>query len=125
MTSDQDRQQEAELDFNFEDSNGFYYTSEKAIRKMDDAVVLAKLSEKYPDFSYNTRENLLKRVIMAMMNDTRHVAYVLESCSIDIYELTMIIYRNYSYIFNKCFISKMRDMMSKGLHGKRRLARRK
>ena len=126
MTSNEnDRQMEAELDFNSDDSNGFYYTSEKAIRKMDDAFVISKLAEKYPDFSHDTRENSLKRVMITMVADTRHMAYVMDECSIDIYELMMVIYRNFSYVFNKCFISKIRNLMSRGIHGKKRLARRK
>lgn len=126
MTSNEnDRQMEAELDFNSDDSNGFYYTSEKAIRKMDDAFVIAKLAEKYPDFSHDTRENSLKRVMITMVADTRHIAYVMDECSIDIYELMMVIYRNFSYVFNKCFISKIRNLMSRGTHAKKRLARRK
>lgn len=125
MDSKQKRQIEAELDFNGNDSNGFYYTSEKALKKMDDAFVLSKLSEKYPDFSHETNENSLKRVMIAMMGDTRHVAHVLEECSIDIYELTTVVYRNFSYVFNECFIAKMKELMSRRIHGKRRLARRK
>lgn len=116
---------EAELDFNCDDTNGFYYTPDKAIKRMDDAFIIEKLSEKYPDLSYETGENALKRVMITMVGDSRHMAYVMDECSLDIYELMTVIYRNFSYIFNKCFISKVRNLMSRGVHGKKRSARRK
>ena len=125
MTSENERRMEAELDFNSDDSNGFYYTSDKAIKRMDDAFIIDQLAEKYPDLSHETGENALKRVMITMVGDPRHMAYVMDECSLDIYELMMVIYRNFSYIFNKCFISKVRNLMSRGVHGKKRLARRK
>ena len=129
MTSENinERQIEAELDFNGDDSNGFYYTSEKALRKMDDAFVISNMSEKYPDFSHETNENSLKRVMIAMIGDSRHIEQVLDKCSIDIYELVTVIYRNFSYVFNKCFISKMRSVMSRCVNARyrKRAARRK
>ena len=114
--------QDSDLDFNSDDFDGFYYTSEKSIRKMDDSLILSKLSEKYPDFRKDANENILKRVIFTMMDDTRHISYVMEECSIDIYEIMKVIYRNYSYIFNKCFISKMKSILSRKAHVRARLA---
>ena len=116
--------QDSDLDFNSDDFDGFYYTSEKSIRKMDDALILSKLSEKYPDFRKDASENILKRVIFTMMDDTRHLSYVMDECSIDIYEITKVIYRNFSYIFNKCFISKMKYILSRKAHVRARLAHR-
>ena len=98
------RQLEADLDFNGNDSNGFYYTSEKALRRMDDAFILLKLAEKYPDFRHETPENSLKRVMVAMVGDSRYMSEVMDECSVDIYDLMTVIYRNFSYVFNKCFI---------------------
>lgn len=121
---DSETKNDSDLDFNSDDFNGFYYTSEKSIRRMDDVLILSKLGEKYPDFRHDTNENVLKRVLCAIMDDTRHLKFVMEECQIDIYEMMKVIYRNYSYLFNKCFISKMKKLLSRKGHVRARLARR-
>lgn len=42
---------EQEQDFAQGDVNSFFYTNDRQIEKMDDTFVLAKISEKYPDFA--------------------------------------------------------------------------
>ncbi len=44
MESDQ------EYDFSSDDMNSFFYTNDKQLVRMDDRFILAKVTEKYPDF---------------------------------------------------------------------------
>lgn len=117
MTEHEDN---AALDFNTDDYNGFYYTSEKQIRKMDDSFILSKLIEKYPDFVPSNAENLLKQTFIAITRDSKLINDVVEFCDITVHELFSVIYRNYSFIFNGSFISKIQKLVSNRSYAKPR-----
>jgi hypothetical protein len=97
------------LDFN-EDSNGFFYTNEKQIKRMDDDIILSKIVEKYPDFVPDNDENTLKQTLSVIVNDSKLITEVVEYFGINALELFSIIYRKYSFIFNKCFITKIHNI---------------
>ena len=109
---------ESDLDFNVEDNNGFYYTSDKQIRKMDDTFIMSKISEKYPDFISDSGENLLKQTFMVIAKDTKFLKQISSEYDIPISELFSIIYRTYSFLFNPCYISKLQKIVSKRLYVK-------
>ena len=112
---------DAELDFNTEDYNGFFYTSDKQIKKMDDAFIVSKIVEKYPDFTTNGNENLLKQTFMVIARDSRFVNQLLKDYDLTVSELFSVIYRNYSFIFNPCYISKIQKLVTRRSYA--RLAR--
>ena len=97
------------LDFN-EDSNGFFYTNEKQIKRMDDDIILSKIIEKYPDFVPENDENTLKQILPVIVNDSKLITDVVEYFGINTLELFSIIYRRYSFIFNKCFTTKLHNI---------------
>lgn len=49
-----------EIDFNGQDENTFFYTSDKKIAKLDDEYLLAKIQERYPELNQNAEEYTLK-----------------------------------------------------------------
>ena len=106
-------QNENELDFNSDDYNGFYYTNEKQIKKMDDSFIISKIIEKYPDFSDKNSENLLKQVFMIVVKDTKFINEITKKYDITVQELFGLIYRNYSFLFGACFITKLQKLVSR------------
>lgn len=102
---------ENELDFNSSDYSSFFYTNEKQIVKMDDQYVISKIIEKYPDFSISKKDSVLKQAFIVFLHDSKHVNSILESFEISIDDLFKMIYRNYSFLFNTCFINKVHDII--------------
>ena len=107
-----EQQENSELDFNTDDYNGFYYTSEKHIRKMDDAFIISKIIEKYPDFGNKDDENSLKQIFSVIVSDSKFINELLKKYDLTVKELFSIIYRNYSFIFNSAYTSKIRKLIS-------------
>jgi hypothetical protein len=99
-------EQTEDLDFN-NDGNGFYYTSEKQIRRMDDAFILSKITEKYPDLDPSSSELVLKQVITVVSNDSSLMKSLREEYDIDVFEVFKTLYRNYEYVFTKSLIDKI------------------
>jgi hypothetical protein len=107
-----------ELEFNSSDYNSFYYTNDKQIRRMDDKFILSKIIEKYPDFSDKSCENLLKQVFMIIAKDSRLINGITKKYDISIKELFGIIYRNYSFLFNPCYVAKIQKLVKKSSYAK-------
>lgn len=97
----------------------FYYTNDKQIRRMDDEFILAKITEKYPDFSPNKKETILKQSFIIFLKDSRHVKYILDYFNISIYDLFTVVYRSYSFIFNTCFTNKVHNLIKNKCYVKR------
>ena len=100
------------MDFNAEDFNGFFYTSDKQIRKMDDMLIIARIIEKYPDFSRMDDENTLKQVFSVIVSDTKFIHELMDDFDVNVKELFSIIYRRYSFIFNGCYTTKIQKLIS-------------
>jgi len=113
----------ADLDFN-SDGNGFYYTSDKQIRRMDDSFILAKLTEKYPDLDPASSELILKQVITVIANDGVLIESLKTDYDIDAFEVFKTLYRNYDYVFTKGLIDKIKAT-AKGKRYVRRACSRK
>ena len=103
-----------------EDSNGFFYTNDSQIKKMDDDIIIAKLVEKYPDFEYTNNENILKQAFMVVLSDHKLIESVLNLYDITQAELFSIIYKKYSHIFSKCYITKLHKNINQRSYAKRR-----
>jgi len=109
---DMKEHEQNELDFNTDDYNGFYYTNEKHLKKMDDKFILSKVIEKYPDFSKSDDENILKQTLSVIASDTKFIKRIISELGITVEELFSSIYRKYSFIFNGSFISKIQKIIS-------------
>ena len=117
---------DSSLDFNSDDFSGFFYTNDKQIRRMDDAFILSKIVEKYPDFVPEKGENIVKQVFLVIANDTKFINKLTKELDIDPLTLFEIVYRKYSYIFNKCYINKLQRIIGKKSYARksRRMYRR-
>lgn len=104
-------EENADLDFNSE-GNGFYYTNDKQIRRMDDSFILAKLSEKYPDLDPSSSELILKQVIIVIANDGILMESLKSEYDLDAFEVFKTLYRNYEYVFTKGLIDKIKATAS-------------
>ena len=87
---------------------------------MDDDFILSKIQEKYPDLSQHSSENNLKSVITLIINDIKFITEVEKQFNLNRFDIIKIIYRNYDYVFNTCFISKIQKIMKNKKHGKSR-----
>ena len=103
-----------------EDSNGFFYTNDTQIKKMDDDIIIAKIVEKYPDFEITNSENILKQAFMVVLNDYKLIESIIDLYDISQIELLGIIYKKYSHIFSKCFITKINKNIKHRYYAKRR-----
>ena len=103
-----------------DDSNGFFYTNDAHIKKMDDDIIIAKIIEKYPDFEISHNENLLKQAFMVILSDNKLIESIMNLYDITQSELFSIIYKKYSHIFSKCFITKITKNISVKSYAKRR-----
>lgn len=97
-------------DFTSTDFNGFFYTTDSHIRSMDDGLILAKIIERYPDFSPDRGENMIKQVFLVIANDTKFINSLTKMFDITPIELFQIIFKKYSYIFNKCYTTKLQKV---------------
>ena len=109
---------EQELEFSTGEMNSFFYTSDKQIEKLDDNFILAKIQEHYPDFSQDTEENLLKQVIIVIFNDNTFMEEMKKNYSLSQTEIIKTIYRNFEYVFNKCFITKIQKTIENNSYAK-------
>lgn len=112
----------ADLDFNSE-GNGFYYTSDKQFRRMDDGFILSKLSEKYPDLEPSSSELMLKQVITVIANDVALIESLKAEYDIDALEVFKTLYRNYDYVFTKGLVDKIRITIKGKRYAKRACSR--
>lgn len=109
--------QDSDQDFNSDDYNSFYYTSDKQIRKLDDKFIMSKIIEKYPDFIGNKSENIIKQVFVAITSDIKFIDELSKKLDMTIFDIFKVIYRNYSFIFNKCFINKIQKIIKANGYG--------
>lgn len=114
MATDLDNQ----IDFGGEDFNGFYYTNEKQIRRMDDAFIISKIIERYPDFTLSNSETTLRQLFLVIASDSKFIRELTTSFDLEVPELFSIIYRNYSEIFNSLFITKVQKLISRKSYAK-------
>jgi hypothetical protein len=98
--------------------NSFYYTNERHIKKMDDVFILSKIQEKYPELTQDSSENILKSVITLIMNDTKYMEEIENEYNLNSCDILKIIYRNYEYVFNACFITKLQKLMQRKKYGR-------
>ena len=93
--------------------NSFYYTMDNRLKKLDDKIILAKITEKYPEFRLDTPEKILKNVIFAIFNDSKFISEIVEYFDMTLNELFIVIYRHYSYMFNTCLIKKIKESIKR------------
>ena len=118
----QESEASTDLDFNSE-GNGFYYTSEKQIRRMDDSFILSKLTEKYPDLDPSSSEQILKQVITVIANDEALIESLKSEYDIDAFEVFKTLYRNYEYAFTKGLIDKIKATTNRKRYVRRTCSR--
>jgi hypothetical protein len=97
---------------------GFCYTGDKHIKRMDDSFILSRITEKYPDFNPSSSESVLKQAFMVVASDTRLINELTSKYDITAHELFKLIFRNYSFLFNPCFVSKLQKIVSKRAYAK-------
>lgn len=51
ISKEKDMEIDQEYEFSPGDMNSFFYTNDKQLVRMDDKFILAKVTEKYPDFA--------------------------------------------------------------------------
>ena len=91
---------------------------------MDDEFLLSKVTEIYPDFNRNNTENVLKQVILIIINDGRLISRLEKEYDLSPTEFLKILYRNYDFIFNKCFVTRVQKTVKNKKYAKRVAKRR-
>lgn len=113
-----EEESEYSCDFNSEDFNGFFYTADKHIKKMDDELIISKIIERYPDFADKDNENLLKQVLVAIAYDTRFINSLSKELEFTPIELFGAVYRKYSFLFTSCFTTRIHNIVKNRSYGK-------
>lgn len=101
-----------------EDSCGFFYTIDRKIRRMDDAIVLMRVAEKYPDFLRTDDENAMRQAFLVAATDTRLVKEIIAECGITATELFGIVYRNYPGMFSPCYAARLKKAVARRAYAK-------
>lgn len=103
-------EQEQEIDSST--FNTFSYSQENQLRRFDDDVILASITEKYPDFNPESKDLTLRQVLVMFIDDSKYVNEVLEHWDIDIMDLFKIIFRKYQHIFSPCYTAKLHKILA-------------
>ena len=83
----------------------FFYTDEKFINQFEDKEILAFINVKYPMLDPRKYdESKLRKQILYMLNDSKFVCDLLETYSMDIFDLFKFLYRLDSSVFSGMFI---------------------
>lgn len=99
-------------DFNNSVDTSFFYTSDKKLNAIDDEEVIQKLVEKHPDFVQQSKDTLLRKTFLEILDDEELVADVLEYYSLTMHDFFKIVYKQYSSLFNTLFIKKVREKIA-------------
>lgn len=105
-------------DFTQEDLNGFFYTNDRRIKRMDDELVVAKLAERYPDLLERDNENLCRLAFHAMATDTKFINEVTKFLGMTAVELFAVVYRTHTFLFNSCFVAKIHKIVKRRSYGR-------
>jgi hypothetical protein len=57
-------------------------------------------------------------VISLILNDVKYISEIESTYNLNQFDVIKIIYRNYEYVFNTCFISKIQKIMKYKNYGK-------
>ncbi len=87
---------------------------------MDDDFVLSKITEKYPDFTYDKKDSVIKQILLVFLQDNKHMNEVLEFFDMTIYDLFKIIIRKYPYVFSGVYNNKIHKILSRRKYTRRR-----
>ena len=98
-------------DFNCTVDTSFFYTNDKHLNAIDDIEVINRIVARYPDFNQKSKDTLLKKIFLQVLDDEAFVLDILDYFSLTIFDFFKIIYKNYSSLFNALFIKKVKDRM--------------
>lgn len=87
----------------------FFYTSDHIINAMDDEAIMRHIAAKFPNLSQNSTDGVLRKEIVAFVNDKDFVAETLKFYNLSVFDLFKLLYKNFSTIFKGPFLKKLRD----------------
>ena len=99
-----------EIDYNNISFEHCFYSNQKKLERIDDNAILCKILEKYPDFSSQTKDNLLKQLFVVMINDKPFITTILKEFDINIFDLFLLINRRFSFINGVYYIEYLQKL---------------
>lgn len=96
-------------EFNNSVDSSFFYTSYKQLNALDDSEIIKYIIQTYPNFVQSSKDALLKKTFLAILDDEQFINSILNHYDLTIYDFFKIVYKNYSSLFNTLFIKKIKD----------------
>lgn len=96
-------------EFNNSVDSSFFYTSDKQLNALDDSEIIKYIIQTYPNFVQSSKDALLKKTFLAILDDEQFINSILNHYDLTIYDFFKIVYKNYSALFNTLFIKKVKD----------------
>lgn len=96
-------------EFNNSVDSSFFYTSDKQLNALDDSEIIKYIIQTYPNFVQSSKDALLKKTFLAILDDEKFINSILNHYDLTIYDFFKIVYKNYSALFNTLFIKKVKD----------------
>lgn len=83
-----------------------------SFNSIDDGPILDTVLGKYPEFSNDKEDKVLRKVFLDMLADSNFISWLLDYYSMGIDNFMKIVFRNYGEIFNSAiFLKKVRKIV--------------
>ena len=78
---------------------------------LDNEVIYNRIIKKYPKFIISSKESVIKKTFIEIINDIEFIKSILKEFDISFNQFFEIIYLEYGFIFNNYFINKIRLLL--------------
>lgn len=89
-------------------NNSFFYSNNKIFEQMDVLEILAHITKKYPNFSTENKDSVIKKALIEIINDDEFIKNILKQYDISLFDLFKMFYRNYSSLFKGQYLKKLK-----------------
>lgn len=99
-------------------NNSFFYSNTKMFEQSDNVEILSYIIKRYPNFSTENTDSVIKKTLLEMMSNESFVRKLLRRYDITIYDLFKIFYKNYSSLFKGQFLKKLKNELEAKAYAK-------
>lgn len=92
-------------------SNSFFYSNNKIFERMDISEILSHIIKKYPLFSTENKDSVIKRTLIEIINDDEFIIETLNKYDITIFDLFKLFCKQYASLFKGQYLKKLRSKL--------------
>lgn len=102
--------QKPDVGGSFESSveTSFFYTSDKILDALDDSTIISKIIVKFPNLSPDKPDPLVKKEIVAFLNDKEFICGIMSYYGLTIMDVFKLLYKSYPSVFKGPFLKKLK-----------------